>query len=76
MCVCVFKTRILHLRQSTHKRPTVNMATGLTPYSLESLPQNIQRENEIFASKLTQSFESNQKGIFYITSLINFLLQL
>ena len=62
----------------TSAQLSTTMAAGLIPYSVESLPENTERENEIFASKLIKSFESRskQKGIFYITSLINFLLQL
>ena len=80
--VRVFKTCMLYPSQSTHKRTTNNYNGYRShtdiPYSVESLPENTERENEIFASKLIKSFESrsNQKGIFYITSLINFLLQL
>ena len=43
------------------------MASGLLPYIIKDIPENIEIENNTFASKLIKSFKtrSKQKGILY-----------
>ena len=52
------------------------MASGLLPYIIKDIPENIEIENNTFASKLIKSFKtrSKQKGILYNYSLINIFL--
>ena len=53
------------------------MASGLLPYIIKDIPENIEIENNTFASKLIKSFNtrSKQKGILYNYSFCDEMLR-